>query len=201
MSKVNTDIDIDFVDRDSALVGLHSISAVMTQRDQVIKHPSGVYFQDIPINPITGYAAFEYEQASELGYFKIDFLNNSIYTGIRDDDHLTELVNREPDWEIFEIEEIVAKLAHIHSSFGLVSIIKPKNIEDLATILALMRPGKRHLIGSPRDFIEQEIWKTSDEFSFKKSHAIAYATSIIVQLNLICDQITDVDETPDIFRD
>jgi hypothetical protein len=37
-----------------------------------------------------------------------------------------------------------------------------------------------------------EIWEKpeNDEYFFKKSHAVAYATAIVVQMNLICEQIS-----------
>lgn len=186
MSKVTTDIDIDFADRDSALVGLMHVAATMEQKGQPARHPTGVYFQNVPIDPISGNASLDYEKSAECGYFKIDFLNNSIYAGVRDEEHLIELM-QDPDWEMLEVPEIVSMLAHIHNSFGLVQMIMPKSVEDLAVVLALMRPGKRHLMGKPRAEIDAEIWKASEGFVFKRAHAIAYAMSIVVQLNLLIE--------------
>jgi hypothetical protein len=186
--RVTTDIDIDFADRDMALVGLMHVAASMEQKGQLSRHPTGVYFQNIPTDPITGYSSFNYEQAADNGYFKIDFLNNSIYGDVRDEEHLIALM-ADPDWEMLEVEEIVSMLAHIHNSFGLVSQIRPKSVDDLAVILALMRPGKRHLMSRSREEIAAEIWKTGqDGFVFKRAHAIAYAVSIVVQLNLLCEK-------------
>jgi len=56
-------------------------------------------------------------------------------------------------------------------------------------ILAMIRPGKRHLVGKSWKDIEKVVWSktTDDTYFFKKSHAIAYALTIIVQLNLICE--------------
>ncbi len=197
MAKVTTDIDIDFADRDSALLNLMHVAASMEQKGQVARHPTGVYFQNIPTDPITGYSAFGYEEAAENGYFKVDFLNNSIYADVRDEEHLIKLME-EPDWELFEIEHVVGMLAHIHNSFGLVDMIRPKSVDDLAVVLALMRPGKRHLMGRPRAQIDQEIWKAAEDgFVFKRAHAIAYAVSIVVQLNLICEKTAaELDAAP-----
>lgn len=189
--KVTTDIDIDFADRDSVLSGLFHVPASIRKKDKN-KHPSGVYFQDIPVDPIDGLAVFDYEEAGDRGYFKIDFLNNTVYSGIRDEDHLINLLNTEPYWELLEDSYVVGQLAHIHSSYGIVNKIQPKSIEDLAIVLALMRPAKKHLLGSPREDIDAEIWKVSnDGFQFKRSHAIAYAASIVVQLNLFCEQLAE----------
>jgi hypothetical protein len=194
MVDVTTDIDIDFLDREKALEGLSYVSGTIEQRGHRVKHASGVYFQDIPVDPISKTAAYLYEEAESLGYFKIDFLNNSIYAGVRDEDHLEQLM-REPPWELFESPEIVSMLSQIHSSFNIVNTIKPKSFMDLAVILALIRPGKRHLLSHPRHEIDADIWtKGSDEYFFKKSHAVAFAVSIGVQLNLIIEQTgQDVD--------
>ena len=189
--KITTDIDIDFADRDSVLSGLFHVPATIRKKYKN-KHPSGVYFQDIPVDPIDGLAVLDYEDAGEQGYFKIDFLNNKVYSGIRDEDHLINLLNTEPYWELLEDSYVVEQLAHIHSSYGIVTKIRPKSIEDLAIVLALMRPAKKHLLGSSREEIDAEIWKVSnDGFQFKRSHAIAYAASIVVQLNLFCEQLAE----------
>jgi hypothetical protein len=188
MAKVTTDIDIDFADRDSALVGLLHVAASRDHNGDKIKHPTGVYFQNVPTDPFNGFSSLDYEAAAEQGYFKIDFLNNTIYTDVRDEEHLISLME-EPDWDLLEHEEIVSMLAHIHRSFGLVSSIRPRSVDDLAVVLALMRPGKRHLMGKKRNEIDAEIWQTGEDgFVFKRAHAIAYAVSIVVQLNLICEK-------------
>jgi hypothetical protein len=188
MSRVTTDIDIDFPDRDAALIGLMHVAASMEQKGQPARHPTGVYFQNVPTDPLTTFSSLTYEEAAECGYFKVDFLNNSIYAKVRDEDHLIALM-ADPEWDMLEVEEIVSMLAHIHSSFGMVKAIRPKNVDDLAVVLALMRPGKRHLMGKPRAEIDAEIWRPgNDGFVFKRAHAIAYAVSIVVQLNLLCEQ-------------
>jgi len=181
-----TDIDIDMVDRDAALSIIKHVAAL--QKDGT-RHKTSVYFQDIPQNPFTNCATLNTKKASELGYFKIDLLNNSIYRDVKNEEHLIKLLHTEIPWEIFQEKEIVEMLAHIHDYFNIVNIIKPKNITDLAVIIALIRPGKKHLINKSRTEIDKEIWKidSNNGYSFKKSHAFAYAASIIVQLNLIIE--------------
>lgn len=195
---VTTDIDIDFADRDKALEGLLHISASMKATDVGLddggdknkRHPSGVYFQDVPTDPLTGFCSIPYKDAAELGYFKIDFLNNTLYRNIRDEDHLDALVEREPDWLMLEHRDLVGMLVHIGSHFGIVQQIKPRSVDDLAVVLALMRPGKRHLLGLPREDIDAQIWdNTGEGFVFKRAHAVAYAVSIVVQMNLIYEQM------------
>lgn len=189
MVNASTDIDIDFADREQALSGLMHVAATRFERNEFLRHPSGVYFQEVPIDPFTGWCSVPYEKAQELGYFKIDFLNNSIYQGVRDEAHLDELLKREPEWSLLEDRTIVSMLAHIGEHFGTVQTIRPKSIEDLALVLALIRPGKRHLTYMPREMIEADIWKPNpDGYVFKKSHSVAYAVSVVVQMNLLVEQ-------------
>ena len=56
-------------------------------------------------------------------------------------------------------------------------------------ILAMIRPGKRYLVGNSWDIIEKEVWERTDDYFFKKSHAIGYAMVIIVQLNLLVGKV------------
>lgn len=190
MTAITTDIDIDFFDRNAALAGLPHVPAMMWRDAARTRHPSGIYLQDVPVDPLTGWCAFDYEEAAELGYAKIDILSNSVYEGVRDEAHLLDLMEREPDWSLLEFQSVVDRLAHIREHSGTVRAIKPKSIEDLAVVLALVRPGKRHLIYRPRAEIDAEIWQPDETgYVFKKAHAIAYAVAIVVQLNLICEQI------------
>jgi DNA polymerase III alpha subunit len=52
--------------------------------------------------------------------------------------------------------------------------------------LAMIRPGKKHLIGKTWKEIGETIWdKVEGEYSFKKSHSIAYAHLVVVHMNII----------------
>lgn len=184
---VDADIDIDFADRKQALADLDHVRAAL--KGERAPHNSAVYFQDIPADPLDGMAVWDYKEAEAKGYFKVDFLNNSIYKGVRDETHLVQLLTREPAWESFEDRLIVERLAHLSRHFDVVRQIKPRSIIDLAVCLAIIRPGKTHLIGRRRAEIDREIWikPQTDDYHFKRSHAIAYAASIVVQLNLLDD--------------
>ncbi len=185
----STDIDIDFPERDHALAKLPHVVAAMTHRGERVRHKSGVYFQAIPIDPIDGLSVLDFHEAADKGFFKIDFLQNYIYRGVRDEAHLVDLLTRETPWELFDDPDIVASLAHVRDHYATLSSIKPRSIEDLAVCLALVRPGKKHLIGRPRAVIDREIWLPCGEgYYYKRGHAIAYAASIVVQLNLLVEQ-------------
>lgn len=199
MNPANTDIDIDFGDRDKALEGLHHVDAMMVNKnDQISRHQSGVYFQDAPVNPVNGLCSFDYKLAQAIGYFKIDFLNQSIYKQVRDEAHLDDLMNTDPPWELLGERMLVEQLAHIKGHFEIVDAMKPQSIEELAQVLAIIRPGKRYLLGATKERIAREIWRpvAVDEdggvdYTFKKAHAIAYAALVVVQFNLIVEQLAN----------
>ena len=188
-----TDIDIDFVDRSKVLEIIKHVPASI---DGNKKHNTGVYVQPIPINPLTGYANIDYKTAEDRGYFKIDFLNVSAYQGVRNEDHLVQLLNTEPLWDLLHEKEVCDQLFHVNGYHTLLNALTPKTIEELAMVLAMIRPGKKHLIPICQDqgfqAIKDEIWikPINDSYTFKKSHGHSYAALIIVQLNLICEKIS-----------
>lgn len=190
------DIDIDFFDRNQILNILPHRIAMRTQNSDMVKHNTGIYFQEIPYNPFNNIATIDYKTAESCGYFKIDLLNVSAYSGIKNEEHLDKLINQEPSWELLEYREIVEKLFHINNHYNVVKILKPRNIEQLAAVLAIIRPAKRYLLNKTWNEILKNIWikpENSSEYFFKKSHAYSYAQLIIVQLNLICEQISNGD--------
>lgn len=186
-----TDIDIDLFDRDNILSHIRHVPASIEKRGVYTKHNSGVYVSNIPYDPVTNLASIEYKEAEERGYFKLDFLNNSLYEGVRDEAHLISLMEQEPVWELFQHEEVVKNLAHVANHIDVLKILKPQSIEQLAEVLAIIRPAKRYLLNETREKIESEVWTkpTDDTYYFKKAHAIAYAVSIVVQINLFCEQV------------
>lgn len=189
MAVFSTDIDIDVTNRETIISKINCVQAVLIKNNKRSKHPSGVYFQNAPIHPVDNLCAIDYEEAEKHGFFKIDLLNNHLYNEIKSEDHLNKLLNTEPLWELLENEEIVNELHHINSNFEIVKKIKPKSIEELAIVIALIRPGKRYLLKKNMKTIRSEIWKKVDGYYYKKPHAIAYAASIVVQLNLIVEKL------------
>ena len=186
------DIDIDFVDRQSALDCFKYITASRIEDGKLVKHNTGVYMQEVPVHAPTNLCAIPYKDAEQAGYFKIDFLNVAIYDGVKDEDHLEKLMNKEPLWELLEQEEFVNLLFHLNGHADICRQMKPKTVEQLAALLAVIRPAKRYLIGKPWNTVLNEVWiKPSDgSYYFKKSHAVAYAMAIVVQMNLICEGIS-----------
>ena len=186
------DIDIDFVDREQALALFEHVRASRVDDNKLVKHNTGVYLHEVPTNAIENVCAIPYDIAEERGYFKIDFLNVGIYKGVRDEEHLIDLMNREPLWDLLEQDDFVNLLFHVNGHGSILREMKPKTVEQLAAILAMIRPAKRHLIGKSWNEVMKEVWlkPDNDEYYFKKSHATAYAVAIVVQMNLICEQIS-----------
>lgn len=186
------DIDIDFVDREQALKLFEHISASRIDHGKLVKHNTGIYLHSVPVDAVTGLCAVPYEQAEDQHYFKIDFLNVGIYKGVRDEAHLTQLMNREPLWDLLADDSFSSLLFHVNGHGEILRKMTPTTIEQLAAVLAMIRPAKRYLIGKDWNTVLSEVWKKpeSEEYFFKKSHATAYAVAIVVQMNLICEQIS-----------
>jgi hypothetical protein len=187
------DVDIDFAERNSILNIIPHIPAALTDEK---RHATGVYCQQIPINPLSGNAAIDYKQAEARGYFKIDFLNVNLYKNIRDENHLIQLMNTEPLWELLKDKEFVDMIFHLNGHIDLLKKNCPSSVEELAAFLAMIRPAKRHLFGRDWSYILKEIWvKPSDDtYYWKKSHAFSYAFAVIVHMNLLCEQIEHATE-------
>ena len=181
------DVDIDFFDRDGTLKLFKHAPASIIKDDKIEKHKTGVYFHAVPTHPVTGYSTLDYKKAEDRGYFKIDCLNVNIYKNIKSEQELVELMIEEPDWDMLKDPKVVENLFHLNSHFNIVSKLEPKNIEQLAAVLAIIRPAKRGLMYKDWIDILKEVWvkPTDGSYFFKKSHAIAYAHAIVVQMNLI----------------
>ena len=186
------DIDIDFANRTHALDKLKHVTAAIDDNGTFKKHNTGVYCTSVPYNPLTGISTIDYKQAEDRGYFKIDFLNVSVYEKVKDRQHLKTLMEAEPLWDLLLQDDFTDLLFHVNGHGSLLKQMKPSSIEELAMCLALIRPAKRHLIGKDWTEIGQTIWTKPDngEYYFKKAHAIAYAHVIVVQMNLICESIS-----------
>jgi DNA polymerase III alpha subunit len=184
------DIDIDFADRTKALALLKHVDARI---DTNKKHNTGVYCTSIPHNPIDGISTLDYKTAEERGYFKLDFLNVSVYEGVNSIQHLKTLLNTEPIWDLLLEDDFVNKLFHVNGHGAILREMKPTTIEQLAAVLAMIRPAKRHLVGKDWNTVNLEVWQKpeGDEYFFKKAHAVAYAHVIVVQMNLICEQLAN----------
>lgn len=192
--KFKSDIDIDFGNRDRALELLKHNPAGIIKDGKLTKHNTGVYVTDIPTDPFSNIASIDYKDAEDRGYMKLDFLNVSLYTQIKDEAHLQSLIAQEPLWDLLYEREVCEQLIHINGHYDtLVKMPEPVNsIPRLAMFLSVIRPAKRHLIGKPWKEVAVTVWDkpADDSYYFKKSHAIAYANLVAVNLNLFCEKIS-----------
>jgi len=181
------DIDIDFANRD---IILNEVKHRVAKLDTGKKHNTGVYATEIPHNPVDNISTIEHKTAEERGYFKLDFLNVSIYKDVNNEQHLTELMERKPLWELLEHKDFSDKVFHLNGHNELLKQLKPSSVEQLAATLAIIRPAKRHLVDKDWQTIMNEVWlrPTNGEYFFKKAHAFAYALSVVVHINLLCEK-------------
>jgi|SRR6056300_1262561 len=189
--KYDFDVDIDCADRTDVLSIIDHVPASVFKNGKHSKHNTGVYFQNIPQLPLIDCSAIDHKSAEQDGWFKVDFLNNNIYKNVRNEEHLVTLMNQEPVWELLTHDEVCSQLYHINKHTELVREYAPGSVEQLAMILAIIRPGKRHLVGKSWADIALTVWEppTDGSYYFKKSHAIAFAMAIVVQLNRLVEGI------------
>ena len=184
---IQSDIDIDFGDRDKILSLIRHIPASMRDEKGIKKHPTGVYITDVTYDPVTSLCALDYKEAEQRNYFKLDLLNVGIYQGVRDELHLVELM-KEPNWERLKEKEFVEKLIHLNRQYNVLQRMPEliNSIPRLAMFLAVIRPAKRSLIGRTYKDISKTVWIDENiGYTFKKSHAVAYAQLVVVHMNLI----------------
>lgn len=185
--KFQSDIDIDFGSRDAILEHIKHIPAAMRNVTPIRKHATGVHITDVPYDALNNMANIDYSDAEKRGYFKLDLLNVHVYTHVRDEQHLVELM-QEPDWSKLNDRVFVEKLIHLSNHYNSIQKM-PEPIDSiprLAMFLAAIRPAKKYLIGLPWKDVAKSVWeKYDDGYSFKKSHAIAYANLVVVHMNLI----------------
>lgn len=185
MSKFDIDIDVnDKVDR--ALYG-RKVAIYNEEQKKLLPHPSGVILSDIPIDPETGLVPFHYKEIEDKGVHKVDILKNHSYDVFSSKQQIYDLLDKTElmDWKWVQDKEFVEQLPHLKGNYHYLTTIVPESVEELADTIALIRPGKIHLIP---DYCENKrrvrkvLYKrpVDGKMYMKKSHAIAYALMIVV---------------------
>jgi len=185
---MKADIDIDLADRDQLLQLIHATPARQLHQDQVRIHNSGVYATDIPYDPVNACAAIDYESAEQLGYFKIDLLNMSVYQLVTDSEHYQAMLSKEPPWaRLWTDTEWAQQLVHVGNYTELLKTMRPDSIPRMAAFISIIRPGKAHLQNQPWSDVFASVWDGDDSrgFVFKKSHSLGYATLVTLHMNLL----------------
>lgn len=187
------DIDIDMQTTFNPSDVFSVVGASRIDKGKLKKHPCGVYFQSMPIDPITKLAAIPYKDAESYGFTKIDFLHLSILDYFNSKDEIRTLLKVDPNWGLLNRAEVIQKLFQLHNNIDLVRLVKPRSIMALADCVALIRPGKLHLldtyIKSPTSTRPMLYRKVDGEYSYKKGHAVSYAMVIVLQMHLIQSNI------------
>ena len=185
---MSADIDIDLANRDQLLQLIQAVPARQVNQGQVRRHNSGVYVTDIPWDPVNACAAIDYETAEQLGYFKIDLLNMSVYQLIKNPAHYEQVLAQEPSWtRLWEEPAWASQLVHVGNYTELLKTMRPDSIPRMAAFISIIRPGKAHLQNLPWEQVFATVWDgdSSRGFVFKKSHAISYAALVTLHMNLL----------------
>lgn len=189
---MSADIDIDLADRDQVLQLIQATPARQNTNGQVRRHNSGVYVTDIPQDPVNGCAAIDYETAEQLGYFKIDLLNMTVYQLIKNSEHYDQMLRQDPPWtKLWTDPEWASQLVHIGNYIDLLQTMRPDSIPRMAAFISIIRPGKAHLQNQPWDEVFKTVWDgdSSRGFIFKKSHAVSYAALVALHMNLLSPSV------------
>lgn len=184
------DIDIDVhPDLDPLKIFPNWVRASVVRDCDLTAHPCGVHAQAIPKDPITGFSAIPYDAAEELGYLKVDFLHLHFYKNFTSRAEIDVLLTQEPNWTLLQLPSTWPKLFQLSKHGEMLASLKPKGLMELADCMALIRPGKKNFIGlyKKAQAEARKILYAKDEngYAFKKSHAIAYAYVVWLQLHLI----------------
>lgn len=185
---MSADIDIDLADREHLLKLINATPARQHTQGQVRKHNSGVYVTAIPYDPVNECAAIDYETAEQLGYFKIDLLNMSVYQLVKSPEHYEELLSQEPNWaRLWTDPDWAKKLVHVGNYTDLLASMKPDSIPRMAAFISIIRPGKAHLQNRPWAEVFESVWDGDDSkgFVFKHAHAVGYAALVSLHMNLL----------------
>ena len=185
---MSADIDIDLANREQLLALIRATPARQLSQGVVRRHNSGVYVTDIPWYPVNQCAAIDYETAENLGYFKIDLLNMTVYQLITGPEHYQQMLTQPPPWSrLWTDPNWAQQLVHVGNYSDLLAAMKPDSIPRMAAFISIIRPGKAHLQNKDWTTVFESVWDGDDSrgFVFKKSHAISYAALVALHMNLL----------------
>jgi hypothetical protein len=183
---MSADIDIDMPNRAAVLELIQYTAARQDATGR--RHNSGIYVTDIPQDHVHGCAAIDYSEAEDRGYFKLDFLNMSVYQLVKSPEHYEQMLAATPPWQrLWTDAQWVRQLAHVGNYYDLLKEMKPDSIPRLAAFISIIRPGKAHLQRQPWDQVFASVWDgdTSQGYTFKRSHSISYAALVTLHMNLL----------------
>lgn len=187
MAKFDVDIDVNAL-CDKERYGTRAM--IYNEKAQTVtNHPSGYYIQcAVPIDLVTGACSIDYKEMDSLGYQKVDILTNSSYDIFRSKDEVLEFFYMDPPWERLKEDAFIKKLPHLADNVELVKEVLPQSVQELADVLALLRPGKTHLIASyleDKEKTRKNLYRrpVNGGMYFKLSHSIGYASMVVCVMN------------------
>lgn len=182
------DVDIDVKsDTDKEKYGIRAM-VYNAVTEKILPHPSGFYLEEVPVDALSNLASIDYKYGDEIGLMKVDLLTNTSYDIFHSKEEILNALETKPDWSLLKDQEFVDSLPHISGHYDIVKRIKPESVEELADVLALIRPAKIHLIESyikNKKSARMNLYRrsSSDKAYFKKAHAISYALMIVCIMN------------------
>lgn len=187
----NFDVDVDLPRTvDIAKLFPGSIRASRVDDGELVPHPCGSYFENIPVDPLTKLAAIPHKEAAEVGYTKIDFLHLTILEKFRSKAEFLAAARKTPNWDLLKDPDIVSQLFQINKHWVLLQQVRPKSVIELSDVIALIRPDKRGLLNTYlKDRVKNRhlLYRAAydDKSAFRKGHSLSYSFTIIAQLNTI----------------
>ena len=171
---MSADIDIDFADRELALKLIQHVPARLEVNGQIRKHNSGVYVTEIPKDIVNDCAAIDYETAEDRGYFKLDFLNMSVYQLIQDPAHYEQMLTATPPWSrLWTDQPWASQLVHVGNYVDLLVVMQPDSIPRMAAFISIIRPGKAHLQRKSWNEVFASVWDGDESRGYTfKSHTL-----------------------------
>lgn len=119
---------------------------------------------------------------------KLDFLHLSVYDKFKSRKEIDDLLKIEPEWTYLLLPSVQPKLFQLAKHGDILNNLQPKSIIEVADVMALIRPGKKNLLALYKKDKEntRKILYSKDDtgYSFKRSHSLAYAYVVILQLHL-----------------
>jgi hypothetical protein len=137
-----------------------------------------VYVTEVPQDLINKCAAIDYQTAENRGYFKLDFLNMSVYQLVRDPAHYETLLTTSPPWQrLWEDPAWSSQLVHVGKYTDLLRSMRPDSVPRMAAFISIIRPGKAHLQNRAWSEVFDEVWNGDDSLS--------YAMLVVLHMNLL----------------
>lgn len=180
------DIDIDVAPNVTKENYGKRIGIYNEEQLKFVPHPSGYVINETSLeDAFTGLFPVPFQDIDETQAMKVDLLTNTSYGLFSSKEEVLYYRNKihKFDFSLLQKRDFVEQLPHISNHFYVLVDIQPQSPMQLADVLALIRPGKVHLIdqykASPEKTRQMLYTRPHKGMYFKKSHATAYAVMIL----------------------